>query len=130
MTDISICQGKGKKIFISIGGASTAQFISSDTSATNFGQFLWKAFGPYDANWVGPRPFGELVVDGFDLDIESTVGGDTGYQALAQSLRTNMNTYNALSTATKKIKLSAAPQCLYQDAALGKAIANVAFDYL
>lgn len=72
--DIPICQAAGKKVFLSLGGAYPAtQQILSEDSANNFADFLWGAFGPKTDDWVsnnGPRPFGDVVVDGFDFDIE------------------------------------------------------------
>lgn len=79
--DIPICQQAGKKVLLSLGGASPAdkQRIHSDESAIQFADFLWAAFGPQTDAWVaigGPRPFGDVVVDGFDFDIEHN--GDFG----------------------------------------------------
>lgn len=76
--DIPICQAAGKKVLLSLGGASPDnQQILSDASAVRFADFLWGAFGPQTEEWVsndGPRPFGEVVVDGFDFDIEHNGG--------------------------------------------------------
>jgi chitinase len=76
--DIPICQAAGKKVFLSLGGASpaTQQILEEDT-AIAFADFLWLAFGPVNQTWVdigGPRPFGDVVVDGFDFDIEHNGG--------------------------------------------------------
>ncbi|OQV06459.1 hypothetical protein CLAIMM_11021, partial [Cladophialophora immunda] len=72
--DIAVCQAIGKKIFASIGGEASGNFIASSDSAKAFADFLWGSFGPLqDPTLVQyPRPFGlNTVVDGFDLDIES-----------------------------------------------------------
>jgi chitinase len=73
--DIPLCQEAGKKIFLSLGGATPAsgQVIDSEESAVDFANFLWGAFGPVDSEWTAqglPRPFDDIVVDGFDFDIE------------------------------------------------------------
>ena len=76
--DIPICQAAGKKVFLSLGGASPDEYqILSEDSAIFFADFLWGAFGPKTDSWAlnnGPRPFGDVVVDGFDFDIEHNGG--------------------------------------------------------
>jgi chitinase len=75
MEDIPICQAAGKKVLLSIGGAYPPdQSILSEDSAVAFATFLWGAFGPVVEGWEGPRPFGNVVVDGFDFDIEHNGG--------------------------------------------------------
>lgn len=74
--DIPLCQAAGKIVLLSLGGDQPGYKLGGVKAATDFGNFLWKAFGPVDPNWDGPRPFGDIVVDGFDLDIE--LGGDVG----------------------------------------------------
>lgn len=78
--DIPSCQQAGKKVFLSLGGGTSisgatdgGQYIASEESAIAFAEFLWGAFGPVNANWTaqgGPRPFDDIVFDGFDFDIE------------------------------------------------------------
>ncbi|GAD97348.1 class III chitinase ChiA1 [Paecilomyces variotii No. 5] len=126
--DIPICQQAGKKVFISLGGASPAngQVINNDDSARDFADFLWGAFGPKTDAWTaqdGPRPFGDAVVDGFDFDIEHN--GPIGYAALAQRLRDNFSDFPS-----KQFYLSAAPQCVTPDAQLSPAIALASFDFI
>lgn len=78
--DIPLCQAAGKKVLLSLGGEYPAnQQILSQESAEDFADFLWGAFGPVQDDWVqagNPRPFGDVVVDGFDFDIEHN--GDFG----------------------------------------------------
>jgi chitinase len=80
MEDIPICQAAGKKVLLSLGGATpdTQQILSTET-ANGFADFLWASFGPVNEDWSewnGPRPFGNVTVDGFDFDIEHN--GDFG----------------------------------------------------
>lgn len=76
--DIPICQAAGKTVLLSLGGASpNTQKILSEQSAIDFADFLWGAFGPVTEKWTaanGPRPFRDVVVDGFDFDIEHNGG--------------------------------------------------------
>ena len=75
-------------------------------------------------SWGGQsssRPLGAAVLDGIDFDIE---GGSTQHwDDLARSL-------SAYSTQSKKVYLTAAPQCPYPDAHLGDALKTGLFDYV
>ncbi|KIW29315.1 uncharacterized protein PV07_05139 [Cladophialophora immunda] len=124
--DIAVCQAIGKKIFASIGGEASGNFIASSDSAKAFADFLWGSFGPLqDPTLVQyPRPFGlNTVVDGFDLDIES--GGDFGYADLVNELRVKFATQSS-----KTFYISSAPQCVVPDAHLDDAIKNSVIDYV
>jgi chitinase len=72
--DIKTCQDKGKTILMSLGGANGVYGFSNDADAEAFADTLWDIFGAGNSD---TRPFGDSVVDGFDLDIEG--GGSTGY---------------------------------------------------
>ncbi|KAL9025108.1 MAG: hypothetical protein Q9196_006018 [Gyalolechia fulgens] len=130
--DINTCQAMGKKILLSLGGAVPSnQSIKDDASAKSFATFLWKAFGPVDATYDGPRPFGDVVVDGFDFDIESEVSDNDvttqyrGYGTMIDTLRT----YFA-ADALKQYYIAGAPQCVIPDAHLAHPIENSWFDFL
>lgn len=80
---VDICQSvHNKKILLSIGGVLTQTSnytISSAENGVEFANFIWGAFGPYDASWEGkPRPFDNdgvhVAVDGYDFDLESPDG--------------------------------------------------------
>lgn len=108
--DIITCQGMGKTILLSIGGATyTENELASSDAATTAAKNVWAAFGPKTAT-SETRPFGDAVVDGFDFDLETQ--GLTNLDVFAQELRT-------LSDAekSKKFYLTAAPQCPYPDQA-------------
>ncbi|OAA47046.1 chitinase 18-18 [Metarhizium rileyi] len=76
--DIPYCQSKGVKVLLAIGGQAslTSQYaVSSVDKGIEFAEFLYKAYGPYDSSWEGPRPFDNsetehVSIDGFDLDLE------------------------------------------------------------
>lgn len=78
--DIPICQAAGKKVLLSLGGASPdTQQIKDEHAAKAFADFLWYAFGPPSDEWTsnnGPRPFVDVTLDGFDFDIQDL--GDSG----------------------------------------------------
>ena len=117
-SDIQTCQSMGKKVLLSLGGASGSYGFSSDSDATQFALTLWETFGPGS----GDRPFGSAVVDGFDFDIENN--SPTGYAALAKELRTLF-----AKDSSKQYYLSAAPQCPYPDSSVGDALAHAGFDF-
>jgi chitinase len=65
--DIDKCQRVyGKKILIAIGGATGRVTFSNDAEAKAFGNAVWDTFGTVSAKSV-VRPFGSVVVDGFDF---------------------------------------------------------------
>lgn len=82
--DIPYCQDRGVKVLLSIGGQYNDEennySVSSKSAGVEFAEFLYKAFGPYDESWDGPRPFDSVAdgthpaVDGFDFDIEAELG--------------------------------------------------------
>ncbi|KAG9808869.1 carbohydrate-binding module family 18 protein, partial [Aureobasidium melanogenum] len=143
-TDIAICQQLyGKKVLLSIGGGyPTNYFIKDDTSAVNFAEFLWGAFGPVKSEWTstgGPRPFGTAVVDGFDFDIESelssapVVDGKTltnyktnGYVKMITTFKNTLYPQDSM----KPYYISGAPQCTVPDAHFAGVVENAWFDFL
>ncbi|GME74916.1 unnamed protein product [Ambrosiozyma monospora] len=120
--DIKTCQKLGKKIFLSLGGASGSYGFSSDSVAEGFAETLWDYFGAGTGKSTSERPFGDAVVDGFDFDIEG--GGATGYAALATKLRD----YYAQDS-SKTYYISAAPQCPYPDSYVGDLLSKAKVDY-
>lgn len=119
--DIKTCQGLGKKVFLSLGGASGSYGFSSTQDAQNGAQEVWDLFGGGSSD---TRPFGDAVVDGFDLDIESTVGAQF-YSDFVNELRSLYS-----QDTSKSYFVSAAPQCPYPDQSIGPALDVAQFDYL
>ncbi|KAK9476621.1 glycoside hydrolase superfamily, partial [Lipomyces japonicus] len=119
--DIKTCQNAGKKVLLSLGGAAGSYGFTSDSEAESFATTLWQTFGA-DTSASVNRPFGDSVVDGFDLDIEN--GNSIGYAALVTKLRQ----YYASSSGTYYV--SAAPQCPFPDASVGDALDNAYFDFV
>ncbi|KAJ5936114.1 hypothetical protein N7454_005412 [Penicillium verhagenii] len=108
--DIITCQGLGKTILLSIGGATYSEGgFTSEAAAIAGAKMIWETFGPVSTNTSINRPFGDSVVDGFDFDFESTV---TNMPAFANELRTLF-----AEDTSKTYYLTAAPQCPYPDAA-------------
>ena len=125
--DIRQCQEKyGKKVFLSIGGATYTEGGFESPDAANSGaQLVWDTFGPtqgsvsnvcngtsgsnHSCQALVLRPFGNASVDGFDFDFESTTQNLVPF---ARTLRSLMD-----QDASKRYYLTAAPQCPYPDLA-------------
>lgn len=118
--DIKTCQSLGKKVFLSMGGASGSYGFTSDDEATEFAQTLWNTFGEGDSKGTD-RPFDDAIVDGFDFDIENN--NSQGYAVLVNRLR------SLFENRSKKYYISAAPQCPYPDASVGDLLINAEVDF-
>ncbi|KOS22932.1 Chitinase 3 [Escovopsis weberi] len=120
--DIQTCQKQGKTILLSVGGATYNQGgWGSAQAAQAAAQSVWKMFGPLNDTTV-PRPFGKAVIDGFDFDFEAPT---SNLPAFGAELRRLMD-----AAGGKKYYLSAAPQCVYPDAADGATLDAVPFDFV
>ncbi|KAH7673744.1 chitinase protein [Dioscorea alata] len=116
--DIKACQSQRIKVFLSLGGASGSYTLVSTEDAQQVADYLWNNFLGGSSS---SRPLGDAVLDGIDFDIE---GGTTQYwDELAQML-------SDYSQEEQKVYLSAAPQCPYPDAWMGKALDTGVFDYV
>lgn len=122
--DIKTCQTKFKKtIVLSLGGATYSQGgWPSTRDAEKAAQSVWDMFGPVPSGSKVDRPFGSAVVDGFDFDFESTTNNLPAFGAKLRSLMDGAG--------GKKFYLTAAPQCVFPDAAVGSALDAVAFDFV
>lgn len=127
-SQIKTCQSAGVKIIISLGGATGNYSLLSQAQAETTGQYLWDAYGK-SGNTTVQRPFGEVVVDGWDFDLEQSKSYDTKgsqwYQYLVSTLRSNF-----AKDTSKRYYISGAPQCPSPDVSVGDAIQNSVFDYI
>ncbi|KAL6806427.1 glycoside hydrolase family 18 protein [Trichoderma sp. SZMC 28013] len=105
---IKQCQSAGKLVILSLGGADADVTLQSDSDGEKIADTLWNLFGGGTEN-AELRPFGDVKLDGFDLDNES--GDSTGYLAMTQRFRSNFQ-----SDTSKTYYLTAAPQCPFPDA--------------
>lgn len=122
---IKECQSKGKKVTMSLGGASGAYSFTSDSEAIQFANTIWGMFLGGNSSGL-PRPFGDTILDGVDLDIEG--GPSTGYATFVQQIRAL-----EMKSGQQKYYISAAPQCPEPDAYLGpqpgKALGDAGNDF-
>lgn len=108
--DIEQCQKKGKTIILSIGGATYSEGgFDSESDAKDGAKLMWETFGPKQSGSKAKRPFDDAVIDGFDFDFEAHV---THMAPFANELRSLMDKDDS-----KQYYLTAAPQCVYPDAA-------------
>lgn len=108
--EIKTCQQTyNKTILLSIGGATYNEAgFKTQAGAISAANLMWATFGPQSAATnTTLRPFYDAVIDGFDIDIEST---NTFFRAFALRLRALMN-----ADPSKPYYLTAAPQCPYPD---------------
>ncbi|PRP88040.1 glycoside hydrolase family 18 protein [Planoprotostelium fungivorum] len=120
---IKKCQANGKKVLLSIGGATGFSSFPSEQSARDFAGTLWNMFlGGVDSGF--PRPLGDAVFDGIDFDIEN--GGKAYYDVLARELKEK---YFKMIPG-RQFYLSSAPQCEFPDRMLGDVLETGLFDYV
>ncbi|PVI06527.1 glycoside hydrolase family 18 protein, partial [Periconia macrospinosa] len=132
---IQKCHENGKKVFLSLGGGLPTNYsLPSQELAEYFADFLWGAFGPLTAEWEEagkPRPFGDVSVDGFDLDLEAWIEGAPfneyqyiNYDHFVNRLRSNY------ASSGGEYYISGAPQCTVPDSRMAYAIERSHFDFL
>ena len=108
--NITACQKLGKKVLLSLGGASGVTNFTSDEQATSIAQNLWNLFGGGMTD-SDMRPFGAVKIDGFDIDNEDH--STKYYNTFVSALR---KTY--VGDTTKQYYISGAPQCPRPDVSI------------
>lgn len=122
-SEITTCQDAGVKIILSLGGSEGSYSLTSDSQAQTIAQNLWASYGP-SGNASAQRPLGDVVVDGFDFDIEVNDGSEY-YPAMITELRSLFET-----DTSKDYYITGAPQCPLPEPNMGVIIGNATFDYL
>ncbi|KAI1370764.1 glycoside hydrolase family 18 protein [Hypoxylon crocopeplum] len=119
---IATCQSTGIKVILSLGGATSSYSLSSQAQAESIGNYLWQAYG--NSGSSVQRPFGNVVIDGFDFDLETNRGSEY-YQYMISTLRSNF-----ASDSSRTYYITGAPQCPIPEPNMGVIIENSVFDYL
>ncbi|APA07296.1 hypothetical protein sscle_02g020660 [Sclerotinia sclerotiorum 1980 UF-70] len=136
---IPYCQSLGKKILLSLGGASNTYQLTGVADGEYFADFLWGSYGPFKQSWLdngGIRPMDggyygtdpniHIDIDGFDFDIEiAPTDSSEGYIAMINRLREHF-----AENPSKKYFISGAPQCPLPEPNMGAMIAGAKFDLL
>ncbi|GFP60580.1 endochitinase 2 [Trichoderma asperellum] len=110
---ITTCKNVGVKIILSIGGAAAYSSFTTADAASAAGQYVWNA------------PFGNNIVDGFDLDLEVNAGYNQNFVNFFNTLRSNF-----ASDPNHEYVITGAPQCPIPEPNMGVIIQGVQFDYL
>ncbi|KAM5539248.1 hypothetical protein V8D89_007121 [Ganoderma adspersum] len=103
---VKACQAAGKIVTVSIGGGDGSVVLSSDGDAEKFGEMMYDTFLGGKGQ---QRPFGDIVLDGVDLDIEG--GQTTHFPAFVN----RMWEYAKEQGDNRKYYLTGAPQCPFPD---------------
>ncbi|USP82492.1 glycoside hydrolase family 18 protein [Curvularia clavata] len=127
---IKACKRRGKKVLLSLGGGWPVDYYLPSPDVANwFAEFLIGAYGPLTEEWKAagkPRPFGDAVIDGFDLDLEAA-----DYEMPSpEYLYKNYDVFGKYVKAHSNMLLSGAPQCVVPDARIFQALKEVPFDFL
>ncbi|TGO89146.1 hypothetical protein BPOR_0123g00170 [Botrytis porri] len=136
---IPYCQSLGKKILLSLGGASNTYQLTGAADGEYFADFLWGSYGPFKQSWLdaggirpmdggyyGTDPSVHIDIDGFDFDIEfGPTDYSEGYIAMINRLREHF-----AENPSKKYFISGAPQCPLPEPNMGAMIAGAQFDLL
>ncbi|KAI2623169.1 putative endochitinase CHI2 [Hypoxylon sp. NC1633] len=120
---ITTCQSVGVKMILSLGGATSSYSLSSRAEAVSIGEYLWNAYGNPSSSSV-QRPFGSVIIDGFDFDIEVNRGSEF-YPAMISTLRSRF-----ASDPSRHYYITGAPQCPIPEPYMGVIVGNATFDYL
>lgn len=120
--DIKTCQSHGKIVLVSLGGQWGNYNLTSDDEGRELATTLWQTFGNGSNPSIG-RPFGDSIVDGFDLDLEQN--NQTGYVEFADQMKEYFDDDNN----TKDYYLAAAPQCPYPDKSLSEVLNESHIDF-
>ncbi|KAK8036889.1 hypothetical protein PG994_015386 [Apiospora phragmitis] len=117
--NITECQKRGKKVFLSLGGTTGRFSLPTSHDAETLGDNLWTLFGPPGNIDHELRPFGDVTLDGFDFNIES--GNGKNFKCLGARLREKFG-----SDPSRQYYLSAAPQCPFPDRSTPMDLVNLA----
>ncbi|RPD72466.1 glycoside hydrolase [Lentinus tigrinus ALCF2SS1-7] len=116
--DIKDCQSAGKIVVMSLGGAGGSISFSSDDEAKAFGESFYKNFLGGNSS---TRPFGDAILDGIDLDLESP--GTHRATFVNHTLD-----YAKQQGDNRKYYITGAPQCPCEDANMKDVMASAPFD--
>jgi chitinase len=112
---------------MALGGGGAPGTLNSENDAKGVAYSLWNSYGNpqfKDSGDNSPRPFGDVFVNGFDIDVEKS-DGNTYYQYMINELRS----YFERDTANQYY-ITGAPQCPLPEANMETMIEHAQFDYL
>jgi len=119
--EIRHCQAAGMTVLISLGGAVGNYLFDDDHQARGFARTIWDMFLGGSSDEI-PRPFGDVVLDGVNLDIEA--GAHNHHSVFVERLHQLMD-----EDGPDRFLMTAAPQCPFPDAHLGPAPGSALGDH-
>ncbi|KAJ6257952.1 Endochitinase [Drechslerella dactyloides] len=120
--DIQYCRRQGKKILISVGGYGSGYELNSPAEATAAANQIWGIFLGGGQGGGFQRPFGNIELDGVDLDIESPVGQEGVYwPVFIDQLRSLYQSESGRGGKSDWL-ITASPQCPFPDVILSPAL--------
>jgi chitinase len=119
--DIRHCREAGMTVMISLGGAVGVYLFDDDDQARGFARTIWDMFLGGSSEEI-PRPFGDVVLDGVNLDIEAEAHNH--HSAFTERLHELME-----EAQPDRYLMTAAPQCPFPDAHLGPAPGSALGDH-
>ncbi|EDO33424.1 predicted protein, partial [Nematostella vectensis] len=122
---IKECQKMGKKVLISVGGATGDGTLPSPAKAKELANTFYDLFlgGSRFDGTTNLRPFGRLVMVGIDLNIQA--GSGQYYEHLIREMRRLMD-----ADLSREYLITGAPQCPYPDHYLGPGAGTELVDHL
>ncbi|KAK6339579.1 hypothetical protein TWF718_008976 [Orbilia javanica] len=120
--EIEYCRGKGKKILVSLGGATAGYEIQSPAEAAAAAKQVWDTYLGGGQGGMAIRPFGEVEVDGVDLDLETPAGQEGTYWPIFIDTIRSLYQSEVGRNGKKDYLVTASPQCVYPDVILSPAL--------
>ncbi|KAK6514233.1 Chitinase 1 [Arthrobotrys conoides] len=120
--EIEYCREQGKKVLVSLGGATTGYEVQSPAEAEAAAKQIWDTYLGGGKDGMVVRPFGEVEVDGVDLDLESPVGQEgTHWPVFIDTIR-SLYQNKVGRNGKKDYLITASPQCVFPDVILSPAM--------
>ncbi|KAK6332503.1 Chitinase 1 [Orbilia blumenaviensis] len=120
--DIEYCKTKGKKVLVSLGGATAGYEIQSSAEAEAAAKQIWDTYLGGGKDGVTVRPFGKVEVDGVDLDLETPAGQEGTYWPIFIDTIKSLYQSKAGRSGKTDYLITASPQCVYPDVILSPAL--------
>ncbi|KAK6526270.1 Chitinase 1 [Orbilia ellipsospora] len=122
--DIKYCREEGKKILISLGGENAGYELRSPAEATAAADQIWNTYLGGGQSGVWNRPFGEVEVDGIDLDLEQPAGVKGLYWPIfIDELRSYYMSKPGRNGKSDYL-ITSSPQCPFPDVIISPALEN------
>ncbi|EPS43772.1 hypothetical protein H072_2244 [Dactylellina haptotyla CBS 200.50] len=120
--EIEFCRSQGKKILVSLGGATGGYEIQSPAEAAAAANQIWDTYLGGGQNGKYQRPFGEVELDGIDLDLESPPGQEGLYWPVFIDTMRSLYQSKVGRNSGSQYLITSSPQCPFPDVILSPAL--------